>query len=348
MKYNINEKGFSLWISHNTESKESELAKKVLGGKCYICGKVRSSYCNSHSIPQFVLNNLSKCGEYSTFVAMVDKPFLKPTVGKNKAGTFRLICSDCDNTFFKEYENKDLWLNLQIPLPPLFLSKINIKNLIYLIGKANYELGLSKSMLDICKAELDGRQAEISNALSAIKAQSKQNFVCSYVRVKKYEQLYWDAKQCVDKNIETEKLIYLRNLPYTVPIAIQCAIPVGKGIGGETINDFENRNEPFHMLNLCVFPLESKSVILLSCHIFGTRYDTFVTEFNGLPLDRQLEIINYMIFQHSEDFLGNIEVFQKVSQNRELLDVCQQVSVCDLTMTKIPKIPNLLSSNFAL
>jgi hypothetical protein len=337
MNLRINDKGFSEWFSQNIKGRIPEIVQEQLGGRCYICGKECTSYCNSHSIPQFVLKNLSKIGEYSTFASVSGKKYLKPTIGKNNAGTFHLICADCDRDFFKEYENEEVYSDLKKPLPHLFLEKIHIKNLLYLMDK---ELCNLKDY----SAALNHLQTEIPESLNQLKIQIH----CSAKRIEKYGELFDCVLHYSKRNIPTQKLLYLRELPYNVPVAIQLAIPVGKGLSGETINDFKKINKPFHMLNICVFPMANKSVIILSCHIAGKEYDTFAVDFNSLALDKQLEIINFMIFQYSEDFFGNPEVFEKVSQDPKLLEVCQRETECDLTIGNIPKIPNLLSAKFAI
>jgi len=336
MLNNTNDKNHSIWLHKNIKPRAKELEKQASKGQCYMCHAHCPSYCNSHSIPRFILKNLSKDGEYSSFAAVSNADFHKSKIGRNKAGTFRLICRRCDNTFFTEYEDKELYSNLREPLPPLFLSKINIKNLLYLIYKAHQELIHSKAHIDLFQEE---KPELVDNAKEMLWSQLS----CSFARLGKYEDLYKYAKIYSDKNIETEKVLYLRELPYTVPIAIQLAIPVAKGINGETINDFTVSDKPFHMLNACVFPLKNTSTILLSSHISGREYDGFAAELKKLPLDEQLEIINYMIFQHSEDFYCNADALKEVSQDEEFLKVCQDRSECDLTKSKIPKIPNLLT-----
>ena len=67
---------------------------------CYVCGKACSSFCNSHSIPEFTLRHISEKGKV---IATLQKeiPMLGKDTGLNKAGTFQLICRECDSKVFR-------------------------------------------------------------------------------------------------------------------------------------------------------------------------------------------------------------------------------------------------------
>ena len=67
---------------------------------CYYCGKNVTSFCNSHSVPRFCLKNISTKGEVLTLNVLVDNPLIDKEKGVEEAGTFHLICNDCDSKIF--------------------------------------------------------------------------------------------------------------------------------------------------------------------------------------------------------------------------------------------------------
>ena len=71
--------------------------------ECYYCGKSVSSFCMSHSVPRFSLENIAINGEVLTLNTIVDNPFMDKENGVKKAGTFQLICNDCDRKIFSDY-----------------------------------------------------------------------------------------------------------------------------------------------------------------------------------------------------------------------------------------------------
>ena len=151
MKFDIKDKDFSIWLSKNISKIEDNYYKKVTQNKCYLCGNPCSSFCNSHSIPQFVLENLGDSGVYSNYSDAADIGIIKHFTGKKRAGTFEIICRDCDSSFFADYEKKERYSDLSNPLSENVLSKIAIKNHLYAISKANYELSRFMAIHDYIK-----------------------------------------------------------------------------------------------------------------------------------------------------------------------------------------------------
>lgn len=79
--------------------------------KCMICGielssqDARSSICLSHSIPQHSLKNISLNGKIHNLNKLINFKIKEEEQGTKNAGTFRLICRNCDSFAFREYEN---------------------------------------------------------------------------------------------------------------------------------------------------------------------------------------------------------------------------------------------------
>ena len=72
--------------------------------KCFFCKKPTSSFCNSHSIPAFLLRNISVEGDLYHTAKLIQSPVSSHKLGINNSGTFQLICRECDSKIFKDYE----------------------------------------------------------------------------------------------------------------------------------------------------------------------------------------------------------------------------------------------------
>ena len=69
---------------------------------CYYCGNDCDSFCNSHTLPAFCLRNIAQNGKVFYSNTILDLPLLKDDNGVNEAGTFHLICRDCDSKVFQD------------------------------------------------------------------------------------------------------------------------------------------------------------------------------------------------------------------------------------------------------
>ena len=92
---------------------------------CLLCGKKTTSFCKSHSIPKMILKNISNNGELLTANALFGNETHKTKTGVGDAGTFFVVCNDCDNLCFRDYENYD---NLLGDLSDKVLAEIALKN----------------------------------------------------------------------------------------------------------------------------------------------------------------------------------------------------------------------------
>ena len=131
--------------------KASKLLKKARGRAkkdcCLICGKNCTSFCQSHSIPYFILKNISLNGHNYTFYKLLkNNYFFEEEEGNKSAGNFYLICNECDNNFFKDYESEKLLLN---DLNNKMMAEIALKNYLKSISKNRIEIELYKYIIDI-------------------------------------------------------------------------------------------------------------------------------------------------------------------------------------------------------
>ena len=127
---------------------EQEARQKAKQSNCLYCNNSFTSFCNSHSIPSFVLKNISSNGQVYTTNIFTDIAALSKEKGIKKAGVFSLICNNCDNEVFKDYENP---INYREEPSVKMLSQIALKNAMRDISKARFvhelEIAMKKSLI---------------------------------------------------------------------------------------------------------------------------------------------------------------------------------------------------------
>lgn len=323
--------------------------------KCFYCGKNNPQICNSHSVPEFLLKNIAIDGELLYTNLLVNIPTEKEKKGLNEAGTFRIICRECDSKIFKSYENPENYLTL--PTPKM-LAEISLKNYLHVISKRLIENELFKQahtltanplMLDYMSKKLKINQLDLSE----------------------YRKAYEKAKRIAIKNWENEYyIIFFKKLDYVVPIAYQSNIALICDIEGNIINDIYNTDEKYKIqdIQLCIFPLKDSSIILLFMDNNNKRYSKFNKQFKRLDDEEKLELLNYIIFKYSEDIFFSKKIEETMTSSEELKRVIR--STADITcstynllgekinydkavreefnLNNKKDIPNFLSKKFAL
>lgn len=285
------------------------------GTTCIYCGKPVSSFCNSHNIPAFCLRNIDSDGMVLTVNSIVEFPFyFKEDSGINNAGTFHIICEDCDNTIFQEYENPDVY-NIK-PLHKI-LAAIALKSSLKYIYKRKVEIEQYKLMQTIKDAPRFTQTNEV-NTLDL------QDYLMDFNKAKKYlNNNYNDGYY----------LIYYDLIDYTVPIAFQGQIALYVDFDGNIVNDIYNKDSNYHMkdLYICVFPLKNKTAILLFIDNNENRYRKFYKKFNSLSRVDKLSVINYLIFLYSEDFYCSKSLRQVLKNNKTVKEITGKTTTAEIS-----------------
>ena len=97
---------------------KKEANQYTKGTNCALCGKSCTSFCNSHTIPRFVIKNIAQNGKVYNPSMTMDNLDLKTrlNVFKSNPGveetlTFDSICRECDNTVFSCVESEEVLEN---------------------------------------------------------------------------------------------------------------------------------------------------------------------------------------------------------------------------------------------
>lgn len=259
---------------------EKDARSKSKPKKCILCGEEQTSFCNSHTIPEFVLKTIGRDGYFCTGASLSINVSNKETVGLKNTITFNIICDKCDNELFQKYENPDEYDNR---INNEILSEIALKNYLRtyskrLIEKEIYTF-LSKEG-NIVDTKLVAIDLDINEAIQHIE----------YAKKKK---LFYKIDEI--------------DLDYRVPFAYQGEIYLTNGFDDKIINDIYLMDKKYKMqgLHICVFPLETKTKIILFIKDGDQRYRDFYKYYRKLSLEEKLYVINYMILIYEEDWVIN-------------------------------------------
>lgn len=248
---------------HPSDDKNIEIRKKVSQLKTYrpkscknchakFFGSNPKKICNSHSIPRFILRGVGV--NLNNINAFVHIPWESSKTGVNSAGTFSLLCTDCDGKLFKEYENPSLYNEnfLKECDRQQVMNEIAMKNYLFnmyfhLNEKSKYESMLSKLERDNDTGKgsivygIKREEAEIIDAKS------------SFARTKKYSLSTQD-------NIYN--ILYFHVFDYEFSIAFQDKVTIGFDCWGNRINDLEDWEKRTTDFQLIVFPFDGKTFVL--------------------------------------------------------------------------------------
>lgn len=341
------------------ESKKAEINKGVRlirrlaqerakGDTCFLCHQPCTSFCNSHSVPEFVFKNAAGSGSL-----MVPLQFDIPTLGKDfgvrKAGTFHLICDDCDNKLFKPYENPDAYK--ETPGDNI-LALIAIKNCLFSIARKREEYEIEKILEE---------RFLIDNHPSSEKTLEEIDL----------DDLYDEFHQLIKTTSSPEtvnfSLCFYTVLDYVVPYASQAVITMVADFEDKIINNlFEYRIEGrVQKIHIAVFPLKQSSVVMMFFETNNKRYCNFCSQFKQLDFDDQLAAINYILFAYTDNIFMHPKTHKELQTNAKFMDVCKMSPainspfpfllddpmvkmIQEYSLSRRHEIPNLLGRDYAI
>lgn len=184
--------------------------------------------------------------------------------------------------------------------------------------------------------------------------------------LKEYIAGFKKAKRASQKNWENEYYVcYYEKLDYVVPIAFQGCVALICDFDGKIINDIYNPSPEYLVksINICVFPLEKESIIVMFVDDGDNRYRNFYKHFKKLHLEDRLATLTYIMFAYTEDVFFSKKILSEAKSSSELVNTSQITStiisatpyadpynkvleVFDLS--KRNSIPNLLSEKYKI
>lgn len=315
--------------------------------RCLLCGK-KGGFCNSHTIPQFCLENIAWNGKLNSFNTLIDSNLLKRDSGINNAATFHIICKSCDSKVFQDYENEDAYLY------NLSESAIN-------------QIVLKTSLRDIYKHEMEVKLFENIKRTAMEKCPFFSHLINSQINARERDieecyEIFNKAKSFLSSQKSQIRIVSYDRLDYITPIAFRGMVAMVTGVNGEIINNYFNHAKKYKMeyLHIAVFPLKEATAVVVLIDPESTRYEQFEKFLSGTTLDRRLEIINRIIMLYTEDYFLSKQLSEETIKS--LADVAKTLpdiftfnarisvknAVKDYDLRRDICIPNLLSRDYAV
>ena len=275
--------------------------------KCILCGKHKTSFCNSHSVPRMCLKNIAYNGKVLQSNGLVGADIIDVEKGINNSGTFHFICNECDSIAFQDYENPDIWTEM-VPMDKV-LSQIALKDVLLMLSKRNMETLFWQ------------RVAEIGNigGMDYMKTVQELDIRDFTDEMELYRGITTDTK-------EHFKVVFYDKLPYVVPIAAQTPFVLDEDLEGNLINDIydTSRDVRIQSLHISILPLEDSTVVILFYHRRDKNYRGFHHQFNCLSYDKKLEYINYWIFKYTENYFFSPMIKNTLDEDEKLQLLSQE------------------------
>lgn len=314
---------------------------------CFYCHKPTTSFCNSHSIPKFCLKHVSCGDQLYTLNRAVGLKFLDDEKGMEAAGTFRIICADCDNTIFRLYENPRSYENTP---NDQMLAQIALKNYLQLISRRLVEIQL----YELQKSRHTKNPARIE-AIQKTKNTDLHDYIEGFNRAR---------QGGIKDRGDWYYLCSFHKLDYTIPFAAQAAITLVVDFDGHVINnifspDPKSKTTEIHVLAL---PLGNNSVVMTFIDSRDTRYKSFYKKLRTLSIDDALATINFIIFAYTENVFISKQLDSSIFNSVSFKQVCGvgvdpqagwsgellAQAIRDYDLSKRHIIPNLLSEKYSI
>ncbi len=274
---------------------ESFAKKNVRPNNCLICNSSKNPFCNSHSVPARCLRAIAINGDVKVFNGLVKIPAVDDDKGVNEAGTFRLICRDCDEKIFKEYETFEKYPDKNPP--DKVLHQIALKNYLKFYYKKAVEAKAFPKMLENLQLP---NSALLEPVLKPGDRDKKDSFKAIY-----------DTKKLLNSNTNGYyRIVEYRKLDYTCPFAFQGSISLITGFDGEIINDVFNTDKKYDLqdMHICVFPEKDYTYIIVFYKKHFQRYSQFAKHYSNLNQEERLQLLLYIILKYSEDYFYSASI----------------------------------------
>lgn len=323
-----------------------DIEAKAKGEHCLICKKKCSSFCNSHTVPQFILKNIEENGyicQSSGLILGENNPISDIFKGIKNTGVFKCICNDCDKKYFANYENPYTILGKPTQI---VLREIALKNNLKQIAKKMVE-----KQIHIYMKENYGKQSPLAEYCDDDTRDHKKEFLRILKGINGKKEIYYD-------------LVYWNILDYTVPLAYQGKLVLRGDLEGHLINNIATTDSRDFMeaVNIAIFPITGQTVIMMFIDESYSKYHNFIKQFRKLEEKEKLELINYIVFRYDEEYYINKSVYNKIKNEKALKRICLNVDIwlrrpCEKgelrqymlsELKNLTSIPNLLSKEFAL
>ncbi|MBE6100875.1 MAG: hypothetical protein E7200_02045 [Selenomonas ruminantium] len=294
-----------------------EAKSKIKVDKCIVCNEMPGT-CNSHTVPQFVLRNISNNGRLNYWNMLQNTNLAKEKKGVNEAETFKLLCRKCDGSLFQEYESEKAY---DEGISQKIMLEIALKSHLNEYAKKTYHLALCETMKEYNPwlETMDRYKAEYGAELLSVSDCRRDINILLHGRPPKYE------------------LIYQKKISYKIPFAVQDYVYLVTGFSKEVINDIYNYRSDYRMIPLyiCIFPMKSTTdVIVFLPHNGVSRYKKFIKKFNRMSDGEKLHVLLYIVLKYTDGFLLAGDMDKRIKNIKQLNDVFKTSQMYEATVDK--------------
>lgn len=280
--------------------------------KCLLCGETHTSFCESHTIPQFILKNIANNGYVYRILPsdeIIPESGVKNRIGIGETNVFYDICNSCDGSYFQDYENEDKlssFSSLQEREKQRIMTLIALKNALRDIyqdlGNIDYVNYLEKEVNKINK-----KQQLIMKPHVEVEEQDYKDHV-------ELRDLFFDA---LKTNKDLFHVCYYKKIHHTVPLAIQATLVPHTDFNGQTINDVYDMGAYFKYLFICIFPLKESSIILVYCfeRDWAATFKDYFKQFSTFKDPIKSKMLLGLSLAHTDQIYLNEFAFDRLKQN---------------------------------
>jgi hypothetical protein len=296
---------------------------------CLICGRKNMKFCHSHSVPKFILKEISKNGKLAFGVHLlnknenfINKVFMKNKLRENEkllgiknTGTFKLICEKCDNEIFKDYESPKFLLGEE--LSNQVMNLIALKNHLYFYYKIYVE---STANLQILYDNYVGKPfTPIEHSLySSIMA----NYQLKMKELKGYRRNIKEYVKGLKKPFPM-KVIVDKTLNYNVQFAFSLFFLLGQDLEGKTIynlKDYSRVGSEEGRVYLSIFPYQEKTrMIMYYRRRYAGKLRTFDRQISDCSDQELQENLTRLIVGHHEEFYMNPDYYLELKKRKRIV-----------------------------
>ena len=201
---------------------------------------------------------------------------------------FYSICSTCDQDKFNIYENEEALLTR---MSEDLINSMALQ--IYLNELFNSRFRSFKNTLDHSKLTDDELITAFYDNIAKIEETTVE------VDIKDFQEKLNSSKRNIENGYKNYKVIYYKILDYTVPVAAQVSIPISHNINYIKLQNVSIKNPKLLQdLLVCIFPLKSKSVIVVFYEIGNNLIKQYAKQFKKLSEEEKLKEIFYLLIRY--------------------------------------------------
>lgn len=248
---------------------------------CFICGRTPGNgvkIVGSHTIKDETLRLLCEKEDSTVYSSSAFELSIKGSnhdfrsnkieVGVSEADVFNLICNDCDNTRFFDYEQK---INTNEPFDDTDMSQIALKSSLFTLSQLMDRQRLNESSFtkNILPVDPWLSMSDLNQIDTAFHLEEMENRALhNLFGVSDLAQEQYNIKHALSKTDSKNAYVkvFTKTLNHITPIAVQTSIPVDFLPCGKLFQDTTKERGRVGELHICVFPNKlGKTRILAFC-----------------------------------------------------------------------------------